>query len=64
VALRVADLDAKGRFPRTTKGWSLCVEWEDGSTSWVPLLDLKESNPIEVAEYAVARGIDREPAFA
>jgi hypothetical protein len=63
-ALRVADLDAKGRVPRTTKGWSLCVEWEDGSTSWVPLRDLKESNPIELAEYAVARGIDREPAFA
>jgi hypothetical protein len=45
-ALRVVDLDAKGRFPRTTKGWSLCVEWEDGSTSWVLLRDLKESNPI------------------
>jgi Reverse transcriptase (RNA-dependent DNA polymerase) len=61
-ALKSSDLD--GKVPRTTKGWDLCVEWEDGSTSWVPLRDLKESNPIEVAEYAVARGIDREPAFA
>jgi hypothetical protein len=26
--------------------------------------DLKESNPIEAAKYAVARGIKDEPAFA
>jgi hypothetical protein len=48
---------------RTTKGWSLLVEWKDGSSSWVPLKDLKESNPIEVAEYAVANKIAAEPAF-
>ena len=49
---------------KTTKGWQLCVEWRDGSTSWERLVDLKESNPIEVAEYATAHGIDTEPAFA
>jgi hypothetical protein len=32
--------------------------------SWERLMDLKESNPIEVAEYAIWRGIDNEPAFA
>ena len=32
--------------------------------SWERLADLKESNPIEVAEYAVAHGIDGEAAFA
>ena len=37
----------------TTKGWDLLVTWEDGSTTWVPLKDLRESNPVEVAEYAV-----------
>ena len=47
----------------TTKGWDLCVLWKDGSTSWVPLKDLKESNPIEVAEFAVAHKIHHEPAF-
>jgi hypothetical protein len=46
-----------------TKGWSLQVEWRDGTTSWVPLKDLKDSNPIEVAEYAVANKIASEPAF-
>ncbi|KAI2496194.1 Reverse transcriptase (RNA-dependent DNA polymerase) [Fragilaria crotonensis] len=49
---------------KTTKGWRLCVEWRDGSTSWERLADLKESNPVEVADYAVSKGIDTEPAFA
>ena len=48
---------------KTTKGWHLCVEWKDGSTSWEKLSNLKESNPIKVAEYSVARGINKEPAF-
>ena len=48
---------------RTTKGWKLCVQWKDGSTSWEPLKDLKESNPVEVAEYAVANKLVSEPAF-
>lgn len=50
-------------FKKTTKGWSLCVQWKDGSTSWERLADLKESYPIEVAEYAVAHEIDTRPAF-
>jgi hypothetical protein len=48
----------------TTVGWRFQVEWADGSTSWVPLKDLKESNPVEVAEYAVANQISEEAAFA
>ena len=48
----------------TTKGRKLCVVWKDGSTSWEPLKDLKESNPLQVAEYAVANDIDVEPVFA
>ena len=49
---------------KTTKGWKLCVEWKDGSTTWVPLSELKASNPVEVSEYAVANHIVEEPAFA
>jgi hypothetical protein len=49
---------------RTTKGWRLCVEWRDGSTSWVPLKDMKESHPVIVAEYAVANKLVSEPAFS
>ena len=40
------------------------VNWKDGSQSWVSLKDMKESNPIEVAEYSKLREIDGEPAFA
>jgi hypothetical protein len=49
---------------KTTKGWELLVEWKDGAVSWVPLKEIKESNPVEVAEYAIANKIDNEPAFA
>ncbi len=31
--------------------------------SWEKLSDLKESHPLETAEYAVTMGINREPAF-
>lgn len=48
----------------TTKGWQLLVAWKDGSSSWVKLKDIKASNPVEVAEYAVANRIHEEPAFA
>jgi hypothetical protein len=41
----------------------MCCQWKDGSTSWESLADLKESHPIETAEYAVTKGLDHEPAF-
>ena len=40
------------------------MAWRDGSETWVPLKDIKESNPVEVAEYAKSSGIDDEAAFA
>jgi Reverse transcriptase (RNA-dependent DNA polymerase) len=54
----------KNHRRKTTKGWKLCVQWKDGSTSWERLADLKESYPVEVAEYAVSAKIVEEPAFA
>ena len=47
----------------TTKGWDVQVRWTDKSTNWIPLSEIKESNPIEVAEAAIAFTIDNEPAF-
>jgi hypothetical protein len=47
----------------TTQGWQLLMLWKDKSTSWVELKDLKASNPVELAEYAVANWIAEEPAF-
>jgi hypothetical protein len=41
----------------------LCVEWKDGTTIWEHLVDLKESNPVEVAEYDVAKSFLDAPDF-
>ena len=43
--------------------WKLLVEQKDGSVDWVPLKDLKQSNPVDLAEYAVANEISGEPTF-
>lgn len=48
---------------KTTAGWDLEIEWKDGSTSWIPLKELKETNGVQVAKYAVDNQIDDEPAF-
>ena len=48
----------------TAKGWKIKVVWEDDSESWIPLSTVKESNPIELAEFAVAHNLHNEPAFA
>ena len=47
----------------TTCGWELLVEWKDGSDYWVPLKDLKQSNPVELTGYAMANEIIYEHAF-
>ena len=47
----------------TTKGWDIQVRWDDHSTSWLPLSTIKESNPIQLAEFAVANDLAQEPAF-
>ena len=51
------------RPKRTTRGWRLLIEWNDGSSSWVPLADLKDSYPVQVADYAVTNNLTQEPAF-
>ena len=52
------------RQHQTTQGWQLLCQWKDGSTNWVALKDMKNSYPVQVAEYAKANQIDDEPAFA
>jgi len=52
------------KYPKmTTKGWKLLAEWKDGSTMWVPLEDMKESYPIQAAEYGTIQGIEDERGF-
>jgi hypothetical protein len=62
--IRYVVVNGRSHPHKTTAGWSLAIEWKDGSTSWEKLNELKESFPIEVAEYAVANGICDAPAFA
>ena len=52
------------RRKQTTKGWQLYVSWKDGSGNWIALKDLKESYPVELAEYSIQAKIDHEPPFA
>ena len=60
-AIRIADATDKTRF--TTKGWYLKVQWKDGTGQWIPLKDIKESNPVSTAEYALSNDLMDEPAF-
>ena len=47
----------------TTRGWEFLVHWKDRSSSWIKLKDLKVSNPVELAEYAIANNLENKPAF-
>ena len=48
----------------TTKGWDFHIKWESGETSYIKLKDIKETNPIEIADYVIANQLEKEPAFA
>jgi hypothetical protein len=45
------------RMRNTTVGWSFLVQWGDGSRQWIDLKVLKESNPVQVGEYVIARAL-------
>ncbi len=60
---QVKIVNGKKVVSRSTRGWELCCEWKDGSTSWQKLSNLKELHPLQVAEFALAAGIANEPAF-
>ena len=52
------------RKKRTTVGWEILVRWKDGSSDWVKLKDLKDSYPVQLADYAVNNKIQDKLAFA
>ena len=47
----------------TTKGWEVLICWKDGSTTWNKLKDVKDSYPVQLAEFSIQQGIQDEPAF-
>jgi hypothetical protein len=52
------------RMRQTTVGWKLLVQSNNGLHQWIALKILKESNPVQVTGYTIARDIADEPAFA
>jgi hypothetical protein len=40
------------------------IRWKDGSQTWIPLKDSKETFPVKTADFAILNRIDKEPAFA
>jgi GH15 family glucan-1,4-alpha-glucosidase len=47
----------------TTKGRRICVSWKDGTSSWHTLAEIKNSYPLQLAEYAIQHQLDKEAAF-
>ena len=54
---QVMVVDGKKIMKCSTRGWEICYKWMDGSTSLQKLTDLKESHPLQVAEFAIAAQI-------
>jgi hypothetical protein len=52
------------RRRETTLGWEILLRWKDRSTTWVALEDMKESYPVQLAEYVDQARIAEETAFA
>ena len=55
----VTTQSGRRRLHQTSQGLNLLISWKYCSEQWVPLKNMKECNPVEVAELAVARGINR-----
>ncbi len=62
-AAKITNSNGVSRNIETTKGWDILVQWRDGSTTWNRMKDVKDSYPVQLAEYAVENKIETEPAF-
>ena len=60
---KFVDSIGKRQYKHSTKGWEVCVRWDNGSTTWEKLSNFKECYPVQTAEYAATNDIDTEPAF-
>ena len=49
---------------KTTIGWKLLVKWTDGSESWIPLKDTKESHSFNITKFSKVRNISDNITFA
>ena len=56
MAISVADgflisLGGNKHPKKTTCGWELLPQMKEGFSKWVPLKDIKDSNPVKLSEY-------------
>ena len=52
------------RSRETTKGWEVCMQWKDGSSTWNQVKDVKESLLVQLLDYTLLNQISDEPEFA
>jgi hypothetical protein len=61
----LTDVIENGSFvPKSTEGWKICLQWKDGSSSWHPMIDVKNSFPVQLAEYASYNQLQDKPGFS
>ena len=51
------------KYKATTKGWEFLIKWKDGMQSWVPMVEVKEYYPVQLAEYVNLHHLEDESAF-
>ena len=51
------------KMRQSNLGWSFHIKCNNGSTEWVALKYLKETNPVDFVKYSTARGIKQDTAF-
>ena len=49
---------------KTTIGWELLNQTKEVFLKWIPMKDIKENNPVDLADYVVKITIDYNPDFA
>ena len=51
------------RERKSTTGWRILLRWNDGGEQWVTLRRMKETYPVQIAQYAASRGLLYKSAF-
>lgn len=49
---------------KSTQGWKICLQWKDGSSSWHPMIDVKNLFPVQLADYALFNKLQDKVGFS
>ena len=50
---KFVDSRGKQQYKHSTKGWDVCVQWKNSSTTWGKLSDFKECYPVQTSDRRV-----------